>query len=165
MFHSFWKNTYSFDFNEWCFKKFLFRRRVGQHTLAKHIAWNMFHKYIACKVFAAQYTLRKWGVSFQNAMSPKIQNRENCKNVADSVLLHLERSVMHQMKSGTVEWRFTLPSHFLITPIIGKEGSCEKILRFVLNTTFWCNGDEFINVKCGSKCNIAHLRWVIMKKT
>ncbi len=26
----------------------------------KHIAWNMFHKYIACSIFAAQCTLRKY---------------------------------------------------------------------------------------------------------
>ncbi len=43
------------------------------------------------------------GVLFQNAISPRIQNRENRKNVVNSVLLYLERSVMDQMKSGIVQ--------------------------------------------------------------
>ncbi len=31
----------------------------ARHTPMKHITWNMFHKYIACNIFAGQCTLRK----------------------------------------------------------------------------------------------------------
>ncbi len=41
---------------------------------------------------------KKWGVLFQNSISPKIQNWENCKNVVNSILLYLERSVMIRWK-------------------------------------------------------------------
>ncbi len=65
------------------------------------------------------------------AISPKIRNRENCKNLVNSVLLYLAWSVMDQMKSSwTVECRFTLPSHFSTMPTPGKGGKMWKDIAF-----------------------------------
>ncbi len=71
-----------------------------------------------------------WWVLFQNAVSLKIRNQENCKNVVNSVPQYLERSVMDQMKSGALEWRCTLPSHFWTTPTPGKKGVMGKYIAF-----------------------------------
>ncbi len=43
---------------------------------------------------------------------------------------YTQRGVWWIRKSGIVKLRFTLPSHFSTTPTPGKEGWCEKILRF-----------------------------------
>ncbi len=82
----------------------------------------------------------KWGVLFQNAISPKIWNQENYKNVVNSVLLYLRRSVMDQIRSGTVEWRFAIPSHVSTKPTPGKGVMWKDIV-------FW--SENCVLMQCG----------------
>ncbi len=159
-----------------CFENFI-RMKIGKTNFFRSKErTNRFEEllFLFFLELALLHKIRRKGVRYLEESSFKTQYLQKYKieKIAKMWLLYLERSVTDQMKNDTVEWRFTLSSHFLTTPTPGKERGDVKrycvliwILRFDLNIAFWCNVDIFIDFKCGSQCNIAYLRLVIMKKT